>query len=207
MIEVFKILGFLIGLIVHEFMHAWTANYLGDSTARYAGRISLSPIPHIDPLGTIILPLLLLVTGSPIIFGWAKPVPINPNNFQNPRLGEALTSIAGPMANFILAGILAAVLKFPGIQGTAWEVFLVSVIGINLILMIFNLIPIPPLDGSKLLAIVFPKLENPKVELYGFFVLLAFLLLGGFSLVVAPIFVFLANNVLDISPLVLQTVF
>lgn len=189
MIALYQIIGFLIALTVHEFMHAWTANYLGDSTAKYAGRVSLNPIAHIDPVGTVILPLLLIITGAPVI-GWAKPVPINPNNFQNPRLGSALTALAGPMANLLTALALAAVTKLPSIQGTTFETFLFAAILINLFLMLFNLVPIPPLDGSKVLSLIFPKLEDPRFELYGPFILLAFILVGGASLLL-PIVNFL----------------
>jgi Zn-dependent protease len=192
MYQIFSIIGFLLALTVHEFMHAWTANYLGDTTAKQAGRISLNPVAHIDIFGTIMLPLVLLLSGSPIIFGWAKPVPINPNSFNNPRLGSALTAIAGPMANLILAILLAAIYQIPGVQGTNWGQFVIISITINLVLMVFNLIPIPPLDGSKFFALFIPWLDNPKLNIYGPILLLAIILIGGARLI-WPVVTFFMN--------------
>ena len=176
---IFFIGALLIAISVHEFMHAWTANYLGDPTAKYARRVTLNPIAHLDPIGT----LMIFLVG----FGWGKPVPINPNNFQNPRLGSALTSLAGPMSNLLMAIALALLLKIPIVNGTLFAQFLLITIQLNLVLMLFNLIPIPPLDGSKVLALVFPELENPKLQIYGIFILLALLFFGGsiFSTVVS----------------------
>ncbi|MFA5197504.1 MAG: site-2 protease family protein [Patescibacteria group bacterium] len=192
MYQIFSIIGFLLALTVHEFMHAWTANYLGDPTAKHAGRVSLNPIAHIDLFGTILLPLVLILSGSSIVFGWAKPVPINPNSFNNPRLGSALTAIAGPIANLVLAIILAAIYQIPGFKGTLWGQFLIASITINLVLMIFNLIPIPPLDGSKFFALFIPGLDNPKLDIYGPILLLAFILVGG-TRVIWPIVTFFMN--------------
>jgi len=176
---IFFIGALLIAISVHEFMHAWTANYLGDPTAKYARRVTLNPLAHLDPIGT----LMIFLVG----FGWGKPVPINPNNFQNPRLGSALTSLAGPMSNLLLAIALALLLKIPMVSGTLFAQFLMITIQLNLVLMLFNLIPIPPLDGSKVLALFFPEIENPKFQIYGIFILLALLFFGGsiFSAVVS----------------------
>lgn len=168
---VFFVIAFLIGVTVHEFMHAWTANYLGDPTAKYAGRVTLNPVSHLDPFGTIMIVL--------VGFGWGKAVPINPNNFQNPRLGMALSSVAGPMSNLLVAIALGAIYQLNLFPGTLFNTFLFVVIQLNIILMLFNLIPIPPLDGSKVLALVFPGIEDPRLQTYGIFVVLGFLLLGG----------------------------
>lgn len=169
----------LLAITVHEFSHAWVASYLGDPTAKRAGRVSLNPLVHLDPLGTI---MLLLVR-----FGWGKPVPINPNNFKNPRLGSALTAVAGPTSNFLLANLLALVYKLGSFSGTSAGTFLLLAIYMNLVLMIFNLLPIPPLDGSKFFALFFPALDNPKIEIYGPFVLIAFILVGGATFIIPVI--------------------
>lgn len=172
----------LLAITVHEFSHAWVANYLGDPTAKRAGRVTLNPLAHLDPLGTI---MLLLVR-----FGWGKPVPINPNNFKNPRLGSALTALAGPISNFLLANLLALVYRLASLNGTAAGTFIVLAIYLNLVLMVFNLLPVPPLDGSKFFALFFPVLENRKFDLYGPFILIAFILVGGVTFII-PVIQFL----------------
>ncbi len=179
---VYFAVALLLAITVHEFSHAWVANYLGDTTAKKAGRVTLNPLAHLDPLGTI---MLLLVR-----FGWGKPVPINPNNFKNPRLGSALTALAGPTSNFLLANLLAIIFKFSNLSGTAIGAFLILAIYMNLVLMVFNLLPIPPLDGSKFFALFFPALDNPKYEVYGPFVLIAFILVGGTAFIL-PVIQFL----------------
>jgi len=175
-------IALLFAITVHEFSHAWVANYLGDPTAKKAGRVTLNPLAHLDPLGTI---MLLLVR-----FGWGKPVPINPNNFKNPKLGSALTALAGPTSNFLLANLIALVYKLGSFTGTPFGDFLLLVIYMNLVLMVFNLLPIPPLDGSKFFALFFPALDNPKYEIYGPFVLIVFILVGGATFIL-PVIQFL----------------
>ena len=126
----------IMGITVHEFMHAWTANFLGDPTPKKFGRLSLNPMAHLDPVGT----LALIFLG----FGWGKPVPINPNNFKNPRLGSALTSIAGPLTNLLLADVLALCYRFGRLTpDTLGGRVVLAIIFYNLLLMVFNLIPIP----------------------------------------------------------------
>ena len=180
----------LFSVILHEVAHGWVALRFGDRTAQRAGRLTLNPIPHIDLFGTILLPAILIITGSPILFGWAKPVPINPLNFSNLRRGELFVSGAGIMANFSLS-IAAAVLFhiFNAIPQTSFAILelLRFAILINLILGIFNLFPIPPLDGSKVLLSQLPynlAKEYQKLEPYGVFILLLFLMIpvGGTSL-------------------------
>lgn len=172
----------LLAITIHEFSHAWVANYLGDSTPKRAGRVTLNPLAHLDPLGTI---MLLLVR-----FGWGKPVPINPNNFKNPRLGSALTAVAGPVSNFLLASLLAFVYTIAGLSGSTFGTFIVLTIYMNLVLMVFNLLPIPPLDGSKFFALFFPVLESKKFEMYGPFVLISFIIVGG-TVFIIPVIQFL----------------
>jgi len=172
-------------------MHGFVALKFGDTTAERAGRLTLNPVPHIDLFGTILLPALLIFTGSPILFGWAKPVPVNPLNFSNLRKGELLVSTAGILANFSLA-IAAALIyhllnvlpqSFPFLIGA----LLKFTVMINLVLGIFNLFPIPPLDGSKILLSQLPynlAKEYQKLEPYGFLLLLILMMVpfGGGSL-------------------------
>ncbi|NPV13906.1 site-2 protease family protein [candidate division WOR-3 bacterium] len=142
----------LFGLTIHEFSHGYAAFILGDPTAKQSGRLTLNPLKHLDPLGTI---LLFLPWTR---FGWAKPVPINPNNFKNPLRDFAISALAGPISNFlvaIFAGIVARILTAVGVNGFAWKLSGYFVI-INLILCFFNLIPIPPLDGSRLIYYLLP---------------------------------------------------
>ena len=134
--------------ILHEYAHGWMAYREGDSTAKYAGRLTLNPLAHIDLWGTVLMPLILLYFFR-FFFGYAKPVPINPNNFRNQRRGLILVSFAGPGANFLIALILGLVIRFyPGLGIAS---FLAFIVFINIWLALFNLIPVPPLDGSKLL--------------------------------------------------------
>lgn len=139
------IIALLTALTIHEFSHAWLANYFGDSTAKQMGRVSLNPLVHLDLLGTI----FLLLAG----FGWGKPVIVNPNNFKNPKLDNLTVSLAGPISNFIIAIVLGLVYRFLPGGNTLILAILKIFIEINLILMIFNLLPIPPLDGSKIILI------------------------------------------------------
>lgn len=170
----------LFSVIVHEVMHGVAALKFGDRTALNAGRLTLNPLPHIDPIGTIILPVLLVLSGSPILFGWAKPVPVNPLNFRDIRKGELWTASAGVLANFSLALLATLILHLTNsFSGPLIESVLRFAIYINLVLAIFNSLPIPPLDGSKILASYLPsKYQGAfrEFERYGFFILLFLLL-------------------------------
>ena len=176
--------------IVHEVSHGLMAEKLGDSTARDEGRITLNPIPHIDPFGSILLPGFLLLIGSPIVFGAAKPVPVNFNNLRPMKLGMALVSFAGPASNFILAVLLVLPLVFGLIAaGPVADIWLKAVI-INIVLVTFNLLPIPPLDGSKIVASALPTelmYWILSMERYGFFIVIIFLYLGLLDKILLPV--------------------
>jgi len=172
----------LVGFPVHEFSHALAAYRLGDSTARFMGRLTLNPIAHFDPLGGILLAVTML-SGSGFAFGWAKPTPVNPRNLEYGRWGEAIVAAAGPISNLVLAIAAAIPLRYILANLTlASEVPLLALqilllfIQINLVLMVFNLFPIPPLDGSKVLfAFLPPQVAwrwRPMLEQYGFILLL-----------------------------------
>jgi len=152
----FIIAVIIFSVIIHEVMHGVAADSLGDPTARYAGRLTLNPIPHLDMFGSIILPILCALSPGGFLFGWAKPVPYNPYNlFRAPRWGEAIVAAAGPASNLALAllgGLLIRLQLFPDIAGV-----LMYIVAINVSLMVLNLIPVPPLDGSKILSSVLPK--------------------------------------------------
>ncbi len=183
-------LGILIfSAIIHEVMHGVVAEKLGDDTARDEGRITLNPIPHIDPFGSILLPGFLLLVGSPVVFGAAKPVPVNFNNLRNPKLGMALVSLAGPLSNFALAVLLVLPIKFGLVSGIVQDYWVKAVI-LNLILGTFNLLPIPPLDGSKVVAAFLPNKAMYwilSMERYGFMLVLIFLMLGLLDKILLPV--------------------
>ena len=151
----------IMSVVVHEVAHGYVADYLGDRTARYAGRLTVNPIPHLDLLGSIILPGLLVLSGAPFLVGWAKPVPFNLSNIRNPRWGASLVAIAGPASNLLLVMIFSFLFWVGGNIGLSPDLLGIfgMVVTVNLVLMLFNLIPIPPLDGHHIL---FDFLRHPK---------------------------------------------
>jgi Zn-dependent protease len=162
-------------IIVHEVSHGFVADRLGDPTARNAGRLTLNPIPHIDPFGSILLPAMLALANGPL-FGWAKPVPVNPARFTNPTGHMAITAVAGPVSNVLLAAVLARVV-LPNLSGIPEEIVFWVVV-LNLYLAVFNMLPIPPLDGSRLLPLVLPERGRQlyrQFEQFGFILLFALL--------------------------------
>ncbi|MDZ7726632.1 MAG: site-2 protease family protein [Candidatus Campbellbacteria bacterium] len=180
------IIVLILSVVVHEVAHGFVANKLGDPTARLEGRLTLNPIKHIDPVGSILIPGLLMITNAPFLFGWAKPVPYNPYNLRDPNRDEALIAVAGPVSNIILAtlgAVLFRVLVMGGEVGLFAEILIPFVI-INLVLALFNLVPIPPLDGSKILFSILPVSMyhiRQTLESFGFFIVIAFIVLfGGF---------------------------
>ncbi len=191
-IIIFQIIVLIYSAIIHEYMHGWMAERLGDNTAKDLGRLTLNPIPHIDPIGSILLPFILIASGASFVFGWAKPVPYNPYNLRDQKYGGAKVAIAGPLANLIVAIIFGLVLRFVPFATAEMSYFIQIIVFINLLLMIFNLVPIPPLDGSKVLMPFLPVNWQEKfmmIEQYGMFLVFAFIWFG-FDLILPIIFFF-----------------
>jgi len=214
---ILSIIILIFSIIVHEYGHAWMANRLGDSTAKDLGRLTLNPIPHIDLFGSILLPLFFVLSGSGFLLAWAKPVPYNPNRIRDKKYGDLKVAIAGPGSNIIIAiifGLLARFLPITSeiklsllssylsgdnnlinslISGNLLNtIFLMAIIFcfLNLLLAIFNLIPVPPLDGSKILINFLPERARYKmlsIEKYGMFIILFLLMFGFFKLLFIPI--------------------
>ncbi|MFZ5451561.1 MAG: site-2 protease family protein [Thermodesulfobacteriota bacterium] len=185
----------LFSVIVHEVAHGYVALKNGDPTARMLGRITLNPVPHIDPIGTILLPALLLISGAGIIFGWAKPVPVNPRNFHNYRWGELTVSAAGPLSNLALAVIFSFILRL-GLINVGLIKFALWGVQINIFLALFNLIPIPPLDGSHILGIFLPpNLARlyAYLEPVGFILILVLFYTGIMGLFLMPVYRLIAS--------------
>jgi Zn-dependent protease len=187
---VFQIIVLIFSAIIHEYMHGWMAERLGDSTAKDQGRLTINPLPHIDPFGSVFLPFLLVLSGSPFVFGWAKPVPFNPYNLRDAKYGAAKVAIAGPLANLIVAIFFGMVLRFFPLDGNTFLITLLAIaIQINLLLMIFNLVPIPPLDGSKVIMPFLPfalQTKYAEIERYGM-ILVLFFVIFGFQLIIPVI--------------------
>jgi len=197
----YQMIAFLFAISVHESAHAWTASRCGDPTARMLGRVTLNPIRHIDLFGTIILPLVAAISGIPLL-GWAKPTPVNPRNFRHPMRDDILTSVAGPVSNFMVAAVAVVILGGISLSSSAGHmlvmgltngfgasasdspfapvaVLLFELMLINVVLAVFNLIPIPPLDGSHVLQHFLPDSVRMVYDRIGFFALLALVYLGG----------------------------
>jgi len=197
-------LPLLFAITLHEVAHGWMARYYGDTTAQMLGRLTLNPIKHIDPVGTLLVPGVLIALGG-IVFGWAKPVPVNSNNLHDPRRHMAIVAAAGPLANLAMALVWALVMKLGLVLETeaAWVGVPLSYMGkagitINLLLMVLNCLPIPPLDGGRVLSGLLPprtaaRLE--QVEPYGLFILIALLVTGVLGAIIWPVFEVLATAI------------
>lgn len=185
---------FFFSVILHEIAHGWVAYRLGDPTAKNAGRLTLNPIPHIDPVGTLLLPIVLVLSRSPIVFGWAKPVPVNFSLLGHPKRDMMWVGLAGPLVNILIAVILAVIIHTSVVKSA--EPFLKIGILINLILATFNLIPIPPLDGSRFVLSLLPyRLARwyARLEPYGIVIVFLLLYFGILDGVIWPVVTFLVH--------------
>ncbi|MEN8132512.1 MAG: site-2 protease family protein [Pseudomonadota bacterium] len=198
------VLPLLFAITLHEVAHGLTARYLGDTTAEELGRLSLNPIRHIDPVGTLLVPLLLFFVGG-FVFGWAKPVPVDMARLNNPKRDMAVVAVAGPLANLFMALLWASVSKLGMVLYGDFDWIAIPMlymgqagIAINLILMILNLLPIPPLDGGRVLAGLLPDrmaYALSRVEPYGFFIVLGLLALGILGQILSPPYAVLSDMI------------
>jgi len=185
----------LLSVIIHEVSHGYAALYFGDETAKHAGRLTLNPIKHLDPFGSIILPALLVLSGTGLVFGWAKPVPYNPNNLRDRKKGTILVASAGILANLLLAILFSIVIRIMfamGLEGSSFIDIATLIVFINLLLAVFNLVPIPPLDGSKILFEFLPARSHHiayNMERYGIFLLIFFIVF--FWKFISPVILYL----------------
>jgi len=187
----------LFAVVLHEVAHGWVADKLGDDTARWMGRLTLNPLKHIDPVGTLLIPILLLVMQSPFLFGYAKPVPINWRKLRNPNRDMVLVALAGPLTNLALALLSTAVLMASVMmpESMLWftkplALMCQASIIINLVLFIFNLLPLPPLDGGRVAVGLLPgpmAYQLSKLERYGFIIIVVLLVLGWLQAIMGPV--------------------
>jgi len=187
----------LFAVVLHEVAHGWVADKLGDDTARWMGRLTLNPLKHIDPVGTLLIPILLLVMQSPFLFGYAKPVPINWRKLRNPNRDMVLVALAGPLTNLALALLSTAVLMLAVMmpESMLWftkplALMCQASIIINLVLFIFNLLPLPPLDGGRVAVGLLPgpmAYQLSQLERYGFIIIMVLLVLGWLQAIIGPV--------------------
>ncbi len=179
----------IFSIVCHEIAHGYIAYRLGDPTAKAANRLTLNPMAHIDPFGSVLLPAILVLTNSPVLFGWAKPVPVNPGYFRDMKKGMMLVGIAGPASNLVLASLAALVFRVVG-PGGLFGLFLVQACIINVVLAMFNLIPVPPLDGSRVVVGFLPEqaaISYLKLEPFGFLIIFGLLWIGALDYVLWPL--------------------
>jgi len=190
-LQIFIIAALIVSIVIHELAHGHAANWLGDPTARLQGRLSPNPLVHIDPIGSVLVPALLFFIPGSLIFGWAKPVPYNPYNLRYPKWGEAIVAAAGPAVNILIAIIFSLLIRLTPTLGLPADFIEIAsyIVYINILLAIFNLIPFPPLDGSKIIK---PFLPYTAARQYDVFVLK----MQSFGLIFTFAFIFIFINLL-----------
>ena len=200
-----SIIPVLLAITVHEAAHGYAAKHFGDKTAYYLGRITLNPIKHIDPLGTVVIPGMLLLLSAPFLFGWAKPVPVNFSNLNNPKKDMMWVALAGPASNLVMAIIWAIILGLFKSSGTSHALFVIGMaqvgIMINLVLMLLNLLPIPPLDGGRMAVSLLPSpwsFKLASIERYGMFILIFLIVSGLLSAILLPLLRFFQGTLVGI---------
>ena len=200
-----SIIPVLLAITVHEAAHGYAAKHFGDKTAYFLGRITLNPIKHIDPIGTVVIPGMLLLLSAPFLFGWAKPVPVNFSNLNNPKKDMMWVALAGPASNLVMAIIWAIILGLFKSSGASYALFVIGMaqvgIMINLVLMLLNLLPIPPLDGGRMAVSLLPSPWSYKlasIERYGMFILIFLIVSGLLSAFLLPLLRFFQGTLIGI---------
>lgn len=200
-----SIIPVLLAITVHEAAHGYAAKYFGDKTAYFLGRITLNPVKHIDPVGTVVIPGMLLLLSAPFLFGWAKPVPVNFSNLNNPKKDMMWVALAGPASNLAMAIIWAIILGLFKSSGASYALFIIGMaqvgIMINLVLMLLNLLPIPPLDGGRMAVSLLPSPWSYKLaslERYGMFILIFLIVSGLLSAILLPLLRFFQGTLIGI---------
>lgn len=185
MIQVFQIIVLILSAVIHEYMHGFAAYRLGDNTAKNAGRLTLNPMAHLDFFGSFLLPLMMIWSGIGFVIGWAKPVPYNPYNLQDRKYGDAKVALAGPLSNLAVAIAFGFILRFTPFISLTFSGLISIIIYINLLLMVFNLLPIPPMDGSKILATFLPpniRFKYLSLERFGFIFVVLVVVLASWTI-------------------------